>query len=85
MSGSTDWSSGDAVHRELKRAFWAQIVGSRQRGCRDCVRRVGTGGIAVDSESSVHGGRTRWELPKVLAQFDRMSWAVWLRRGMVGR
>ncbi|PBC44066.1 hypothetical protein CJ178_22855 [Rhodococcus sp. ACPA4] len=26
--------------------------------------------IAVDSESSVHGGRTHWELPKVLAQFD---------------
>ena len=26
--------------------------------------------IAVDSEASVHGGRTHWQLPKVLARFD---------------
>ncbi|MGA9872010.1 MAG: hypothetical protein WBQ44_12815 [Rhodococcus sp. (in: high G+C Gram-positive bacteria)] len=26
--------------------------------------------IAVDSEVSVHGGRTHWHLPKVLAEFD---------------
>ncbi|MDI9918645.1 hypothetical protein [Rhodococcus sp. IEGM 1379] len=26
--------------------------------------------IAVDSEASVHGGRTHWQLPKVLAGFD---------------
>lgn len=26
--------------------------------------------IAVDSEVSVHGGRTHWHLPKVMAEFD---------------
>ena len=32
--------------------------------------RMGVPFIAVDSEASVHGGRTHWELPKVLAHFD---------------
>ncbi|MDJ0395418.1 hypothetical protein QMK17_19010 [Rhodococcus sp. G-MC3] len=32
--------------------------------------RISVPFIAVDSEVSAHGGRTHWQLPKVLAEFD---------------
>nr|WP_296764486.1 hypothetical protein [Rhodococcus sp. (in: high G+C Gram-positive bacteria)] len=32
--------------------------------------RISVPFIAVDSETSVHGGRNHWQLPKVLARFD---------------
>lgn len=38
-------------------------------GGRGAMPRMSVPFIAVDSETSVHGGRTHWHLPKVLADF----------------
>lgn len=61
------------------REILASPVLRRPGGGNGAMPRIAVPFIAVDSEMSVHGGRTHWSLPKVIAEFGgdvlTSSWA----------